>query len=193
MNRYTLLNAHPLPKIDEIVNKVANDRFYSSLDLKSAYHQVPLLERERLFTAFEAMGKLYQYRRLPFGVSNGASAFQKVIDDFILRHNLKKVYAYLDDLTVTGSTLEEHDQNLQKLLAAAEQDGLTLTKKNQKYDNIQLLGHEISQASIKPDPDRLRPLLEMPTPQTPKELKRVSGMFAYYAKWIDNFSSKAPF
>ena len=113
MNRYTLLDAYPLPKIDEIVNKVANDRFYSSLDLKSAYHQVPHLKRERPFAAFVAMGKLYQYRRLPFGVSNNASAFQRVIDDFILRHNLKKVYAYLDDLTVTGSTLEEHDQNLQ--------------------------------------------------------------------------------
>ena len=58
VNRCTLLDAYPLPKI---VNKVANDRFYSSLDLKSAYHQVPLLERERPFTAFEAMGKLYQY------------------------------------------------------------------------------------------------------------------------------------
>ena len=80
------------------------------------------------------MGKLYQSRRLPFGVSNGASAFQRVIDDFILRHNLKKIYAYLDDLTVTGSTLEEHDQNLQKLLAAAEQDGLTFNEKNHKYD-----------------------------------------------------------
>ena len=112
MNRYTLLDAYPLPKIDKIVNKVANDRFYSSLDLKSAYHHVPLLERERPFTAFEAMGKLYQYRRLPFGVSNGAWAFQRVINDFILHHNLKKVYAYLDDLTVMGSTLEEHDQNL---------------------------------------------------------------------------------
>ena len=77
VNRYTLLDAYPLPKIDEIVNKVGNDRFYSSLDLKSAYHQVPLLERERHFTAFEAMGKLYQYRRLPFGVSNqGVEPFQ---------------------------------------------------------------------------------------------------------------------
>ena len=65
-------------------------------------------------------------------VSNGASAFQRVIDEFILRHNLKKVYAYLNDLTVTGSTLEEHNQNLQKLLAAAEQDGLTFNEKKIK-------------------------------------------------------------
>ena len=135
----------------------------------------------------------YQYRRLLFGVSNGASAFQRVVDDFILRHNLKKVYAYLDDLTVTWSTLEEHDQNLQKLLADAEQDGLTFNKKKSKIrqKKMQLLGHEISQACTKPDPDCLRLLLEMPPPQTPKELKRISGMFAYYAKWIDNFSSKA--
>ena len=193
VNRFTLLDAYPLPKIEDIVNQVATDRFYSSLDLKSAYHQVPLLKKERPLTAFEALGRLYQYKRLPFGVSNGASAFQRVIDDVIQRHQLKKVYAYLDDLTVTGSTLEEHDQNLRQLLAAAAQSGLTFNEKKSKIrqEKIQLLGHEISQGSVKPDPDRLKPLLQMQPPESPKELKRVSGMFAYYAKWIDNFSFKA--
>ena len=74
-----------------------------------------------------------------------------MIDDFILPRNLKRVYACLDDLTVTGSTLEEHDQDLQNLLAAAEQDAATFNEKTLKIrqQKIQLLGHEISQASIK--------------------------------------------
>ena len=74
-----------------------------------------------------------------------------MIDDFILPRNLRKVSACLDDFTVTGSTLEEHDQNLQKLLAAAEHDAVAFNEKTLKIrqEKIQLLGHEISQASIK--------------------------------------------
>ena len=126
------MNASPLCTINEKVNKAANHRFYSLLDFQLAYHQASLLERERLFTVFEAMGKLYQYRRLQFDVSNNASAFQRMIDDFMLLHNLKEVYAYLNALTVAGSKREEHDQNLQKLLADAKQAGLTFNEKNVK-------------------------------------------------------------
>ena len=104
INQYTMLDAYPLPKIEDIVNKVSQDWYYRTVDLQSAYHQVPLLNEERPYTAFEAGGRLYQYKRLPFGVTNGSAVFQKVIDEFIQRNNLKKVYAYLDDLTVTGST-----------------------------------------------------------------------------------------
>ena len=193
INRFTCLDAYPLPKIEKIVHKIGEDSFYSSLDLKSAYNQVPLLAKERHYTAFEAIGQLYQYKRLPFGVTNGASAFQRVIDNLIKRHNLQKVYAYLDDLTVTGSTLEEHDRNLEALLEAAKSEGLTFNEDKSKLRRnvIHLLGYEISHGQIKPDPERLEPLLEMPPPTTPKELKRICGMFAYYARWIENFSSKA--
>ena len=80
------------------MNKVAKDKYYSSLDLRSAYHQVPLLE-EKFYTAFEARGELYQYERLPFSFTSGVSAFQRAIDCFIRQYQLSKVYAYLDDLT----------------------------------------------------------------------------------------------
>ena len=79
INRFTLLDAYRLPNIEDLVNTVAQARYYSSLDLRSAYHQIPLLEEERFYTAFEAGGELYQYKRLPFGVTNGVSAFQRSI------------------------------------------------------------------------------------------------------------------
>jgi len=104
-----LLDAYPLPNIEALVNTVAQARYYSSLDLQSAYHQIPLFEEERCHTAFKAGGELYQYKRLPFGVTNGVSAFQHSIDCFIKRYQLQNVYAYLDDLTVAGKTIEEHE------------------------------------------------------------------------------------
>ena len=166
--RFTQLDAYPLPKIEEVVNNVAQDKFYSSVDLHSAYYQVPLTDDERPCTAFEAMGKLYQYKRLPFVVTNGVSAFQRVIECFIRRNKLKKVYAYLDDLTVTGSTMEEHDQNLQALLEAAKRDNFTLNEEKSKIrmKSVNLLGYQTPHGQIRPDCQRLQPLLNLPPPES---------------------------
>ena len=160
INRFTRLDAYPLPRMETIVNQVAQDKFYSSIDLRSAYHQVPIKETDRILTGFEADGSLYQYKRLPFGVVNGVAAFQRVIDEFILRHKLKKVYAYLDDITATGATEEEHDLNLKRLLDAAKADNLTLNQNKSKFKvtTLQLLGYLISHREIKPDPSRLQAL-----------------------------------
>ena len=86
VNRFTFLDAYPLPRIEDIVHAVAKDKYYSSLDLRSAHHQTPLRADEKAFTALR---RLYQYKRFPFGVTNGVSAFQRVMDDFIERHQLK--------------------------------------------------------------------------------------------------------
>jgi len=193
INRFTLLDAYPVPNIEELANTVAQDKFYSLLDLRSAYHQAPLLPEERQYTAFETSGRLFQYKRLAFGVTNGVAAFQRCIDNFIKRYNLKNVYAYLDDITVTGATLAEHDINLKLLLDAANECNLTLneTKSNFHATTLDMLRHRISHNQVRPDAQRLRPLLDLPPPSTAKELKRVSGMFSYYSKWIPRFSEKA--
>jgi len=166
---------------------------FSSIDLRLAYHQVPLLAEEGHYTAFEADGQLFQYKRLPFGVTNGVSAFQRSIDEFIKRHHLKKVYAYLDDLTVTVETLEEHDRNLKCLLDAAAECNLTINEEKSKFHvtEREMLGYLVDNKQIKPDPKHLQALLDLPEPTSAKELKRVSGLLSYYAKWIPNFSKKA--
>ena len=96
VNRFTHLDAYPLPRIDELINEIAKSKYYSTVDLKSAYYQVPLATKDRKFTAFEANGKLYQHCRMPFGVTNGVSTFQRIIDNLIEKYKLKKTYAYLD-------------------------------------------------------------------------------------------------
>ena len=102
-------------------------------------------------------------------------AFQRVMDNFIERPQLKKVNAYLDDLTVTGATLEERDQNLKALHGAGMSDSLTFNEEKPKIlmQTITLLSYQVSYNETKSDLERLRPLLEMPPPQTSRELKRV--------------------
>ncbi|KAL7633690.1 UNVERIFIED_CONTAM: hypothetical protein RMT77_015644 [Armadillidium vulgare] len=192
INRYTQLDAYPLPRIDDLVNTIAHHKYFSVIDLKSAYHQVPIQENDKPYTAFEACGKLYQFCRIPFGVTNGVACFQRIIHDFIESNKLLGVYSYLDDLVICGKTEEEHNLNLNGFLEAAKRNNLTINYEKSKFylTDINWLGYSISHNEIKPDPERLRPLLELPLPSDAKTLKRVVGLFSYYSNWIPKFSEK---
>ena len=89
------MDAYPLPKIDEMTDQIAQYRVFSTIDLKSVYHQVPLCKKDKKFTAFEANGCLYQFRRMPFGVTNGVATFQQIMNDFIASEGLLDTFAYL--------------------------------------------------------------------------------------------------
>ena len=117
--KFTLLDAYPLLRIDDQVNQIARGKILRTLDLKSANHQIPLCKIDWEYTAFKADGKLYQYIRLPFGVTNGVSHFQRIIQEIIQKYKLQGTYAYLDNITVVGANKEDHDQNLNTLLKAA--------------------------------------------------------------------------
>ena len=120
INRFTQLDAYPFPKVDEIINKIAKYRYFSTIDLKSAYHQIPLREEDRLYTAFEADGGLHQFTRIPFGVTNGIACFQRTMDNFLLEEELDNTFAFMDNLTICGMTEKEHDINLEKFSEAAK-------------------------------------------------------------------------
>lgn len=191
-NRFTLLDAFPLPRIDDIVQRVSKYKIFSTIDLQSAYHQIPIRDTDKPFTAFEACGCLYQFKRIPFGVTNGVAAFQRVITEIIKAENLRDTFAYLDDVTICGTSRDSHDANLKKFLGAAMKYNLTINESKSKYNltTIKLLGHTIENGSIKPDPDRLKPLLELPEPTNVPSLRRTMGLFAHYSRWIPNFSYK---
>ena len=192
INIYTELDAYPLPRIDDMINELAMYSFFSTFDLRSAYHQIEIVDSDCKFTAFEANGKLYEFKRIPFGVKNGVAAFQRAIMQFIESENLKGTYSYLDNVTVTGKTREEHDLNVKLFLEAIRRRNFALndSKTIKSVDSIQILGYVVEKGIIKPDPERLRPLKDFPPPANFKMLKSVLGMFAYYAKWIDRFADK---
>ena len=102
INKYTNWDAYPLRNIEETVNKISQYRVFSTLDLKSAYHQVPIREHEKKYTAFEANKCLYQFCRIPFGVTNGVAAFQCIMNSFIADEGLSNTFATWDNVTISG-------------------------------------------------------------------------------------------
>jgi len=129
INRFTQLDAYPLPRIEDKVAELSKCKFFNTLDLKSAYHQVPLALEDKKYIGFEALGKLYQFTRMAFGVTNGVSAFQRIKDTVIKKHRLKRIYAYLDNITVGGVTEKEHDENLDAFLKASQEENITFNEK----------------------------------------------------------------
>ncbi|GFY21845.1 retrovirus-related Pol polyprotein from transposon opus [Trichonephila clavipes] len=166
INKYTFLDAYPLPKIEEVILKISRNKVFSKIDLQSAYHQIPIQDSERHYTAFEACEKLYQLLRVLFGVTNGVACFQRVIDKIIEDERLTLTYPFIDDVTVCGKDQKEHDDK-KSSHDCGKEDGI-----------------------IKPDSKRLKPLRDMPVPKDSSALQRALRMFAHYRRCIPGFSKK---
>ena len=192
INRFTIRDAFPLPNMETLIEDVSKYKVFSQLDLKSAYHQVALNESDKMYTAFEADGCLYQFTRLPFGVTNGVACFQRLMNSLIREHDLKGVFCYIDDIIVCGTTENEHNESLRRLLDIFSTKGITLNKEKCKFNqhSIRFLGYHVSDGNIKPDEERLKPLKELPIPEDTASLKRAIGLFSYYSSWINKFSEK---
>ena len=192
INKYTLLDAYPLPRLDKMAESISQYTFYSTFDLKSAYHQIPLKEEDKEFTAFEACGNLYHFKRVPFGVTNGVAVFQRTIDNILKKEKVPASFAYLDNVTICGETKEELETNVELFRKAAKLHGLTFndSKSVLGVKEIDVTGYRISKGEIRPDPSRLDPLRQLEPPQCLKAQKRACGMFSYYSPWIRNFSDK---
>jgi len=192
INRFTLLDSYPLPRIDELIQEIAGNNVFSKLDLKSAYYQVELEPSIRHLTAFEGNGRLYHYKRLPMGLANSGACFMRIINKIIDDHKLKGVLVYLDDITIVGKNKIEHDLNLSKFLEIVKTYNMTINEKKSNFElkSIKILGHLIENNCISPDPDRWQGLADYLEPQTNKEFKRLKGLLAYYSKWVQDYSGK---
>ena len=106
VNQYTEVDSYPLPRIDDMITNLAKYRVFSTFDLKNAYHQFPIYDYDKKYTGFEANGRLYQFHRIPFGVTNFVAVFQRQVDRIIAEERLKDAFPYLDDITIAGYTQE---------------------------------------------------------------------------------------
>lgn len=142
----------PLSRIDE---KVVENAKYKFLTLGTS---------KALKTAFEAREQLYQFLRIPFGVMKWVANFQRVIHKIITNERLQGTYAYIDNVTVCGYDRTDHNHNLKRFLAGVEKYNLTFNNEKCSYwlSTINLLEYVVSQWTMAPDPERLKPLLELP-------------------------------
>ena len=127
VNRVTPLDAYPIPLVADLLDQVSQYKFFSYIDLKSAYHQFALHSEEYKFTAFEANGQLWEFKSIPFGLRNSPAAFNRALQNLL--GDLPGVHTYMDDIVIGGKTIEEHNKNLQLFLDREKSKNLTISHK----------------------------------------------------------------
>ena len=108
----------------KVIHQLAKYRQFSKFDLRNAYHQIPICESDKQYTAFEAVGKSWEFNRVPFGVTNGVPVFQRLIDDVVEKDSLKDTFPYFDNVTIGGFSKEQHDKNVERFLESLRKRNL---------------------------------------------------------------------
>lgn len=179
---------YPLPTPEEMFSMLANGESYTKLDLARAYKQMVVKkECQHLLTINTHLG-LFQYTRLPFGISTAPSLWQKAMAQVL--QGLPGVVCYIDDILVTGSTRAEHMENLRKVLDRLRHHGLHVKKAKCQFFQKQLefLGHSISNSGIRPTEERIKSIQKAPSPVNKQELQSFLGMMTYNAKFLPSLS-----
>ena len=190
LNDITVKDSFPLPRIDDIFDQLSTSTYFTKLDFKNGYFQIPLDPHDRPKTAFSTRDNHYQFTVLPQGVKNGPPTFQRIVNQVLGPTRWKYCLAYIDDVIIFSTTFDEHIIHLEEVLKllAGFNFRLGVDKCDIATDNIDYLGHHIDHGQIRPNADNIRGLLHTSVPTTPKEVFRFVKAAEFYRKFIPNFS-----
>ena len=193
LNNQTIKDAYALPNIEETFAALTGSKWFSVMDLKSGYYQVEVDEEDKYKTAFVTPMGFWEFNRLPQGVTNAPSTFQRVMEKCMGSLNLKEVLVFLDDLIVFADTLEEHERRLMQVLHRLKEFGLKLSPEKCHFfkKSVKYLGHVVSENGVETDPGKIAPLTTWPRPTNISELKSFLGFTGYYRRFVKDYSKIA--
>ena len=188
LNAITIADAFPLPRIDDIFDRLSGSKWFSTIDLKSGYWQVKMAEDSISKTAFSTPDGHYEFLRLPFGLKNAPAEFSRIMHQVF--GDLKFVQIYLDDLTIHSLTFEEHLEHLRIVFERILIVNLRLNLKKCEFfkKEIKLLGHIIGRDSLKMDPEKIRAIRELREPKNIKQVQQFLGLCGYYRRFIMSYA-----
>lgn len=192
LNAVTKKDAYPLPYISSILDQLRNARYLSTIDIKSAYWQVPVKESCRDYTAFTVPGRgLYRFCRMPFGLTNAPATFQRLVDSILGPELQPSVLVYLDDIVVVSSDFNSHLEDLKNVLDRLIGAGLVVSREKCKFCRTELkyLGFIVDKNGLRPDPDKVNAILNLPRPKNATDIRRFIGTASWYRRFIPNFST----
>lgn len=183
-----------LCKVPEVLNAMGGASWFSTIDLVGAYHQVPMGEMSRPMTAFCVPGgRQYQWKVLPFGLSNAGACFSQLMEMVLSGLSYKSALAYLDDVLVWSATFEQHLKDVEAVLERLELAGLKAhpTKCSFFVKEVQVLGHVVNSQGVKPDPMKIEAVKQWPKPTDAKELVSFLAFANFYRRFINKFADIA--
>ena len=184
---------YPLPNINTIFYSLRGNKFFSSLDISGAFHQIKLDEKSKECTAFTTNNKKYQFRVLPMGLKSASSAFQRIIDGVLYGLTGKICKIFIDDVLILGNSFEAHCKNIEQVFERLHKAQLTLRLIKCKFfqKSTKFLGHIVSEEGLRKQLDKLEKIKQMTFPKTLKELLSFLGSCGYYRRFCQNYAQIA--
>ncbi|GJR36367.1 putative reverse transcriptase domain-containing protein [Tanacetum coccineum] len=170
LNKLTVKNRYPLPRIDALFDQLQRLQFFSKIDLRSGYHQLRVHEDDILKTMFRTRYGHFEFTIMPFGLTNSPLVFMDLMNRVCMSYLDKFAIVFIDDILIYSKTQEEHVEHLRK---------------------VQFLGHVINGNGIHVDPSKIEAVKNWKAPRTPTEVRSFLGLARYYCRFIENFSKIA--
>lgn len=189
INPHIISDNYPLPRFEEIAAKLNNCRYFSVIDLKDAYLQLPVAEASRKYFVIVTHKGYFRYTRLPFGVNFAPSLFQATMDKILA--NVQSTAAYIDDVISGADSTDRHLDILRSVFSCLRQAGVRtqLSKCRFMQTSVEYLGHRIDADGVHPTDERLRAVRDMARPENRKQLRSFLGAINYYSKFIPHLQS----
>lgn len=193
LNAITVKNKYPLPRVDELFDRLHGARYFSKLDLRSGYWQIRVREEDVPKTAFRSRYGSYEWLVLPMGLTNAPATFMHLMNQIFREHLDKFVIVFLDDVLVYSRTLAEHRRHVRLVLDILRKHQLYAKESKCEFfrDHVDFLGHRVDRDGVHMMEDKVRAIRDWPTPTSVEEVRSFLGMAGYYRKFICNFSSLA--
>ncbi|CAM4601408.1 unnamed protein product [Lepidochelys olivacea] len=192
LNAVTRPDNYPMPRTDELLEKLGRAQFISTLDLTKGYWQVPLDESAKERSAFITHLGLYEFNVLPFGLRNAPATFQRLVDGLLAGLGEYAV-AYLDDVAIFSDSWADHLEHLQKVLEHIREAGLTVKAKKCQIglNRVTYLGHQVGQGTISPLQAKVDAIQKWPVPKSKKQVQSFLGLAGYYRRFVPHYSQIA--
>ena len=190
LNGVSQQDAYPMPRVDEIIDRIGKAKFITTIDLTRGYWQVPVAEGARAATAFTTLFGLFQFKVMPFGLQGAPATFQRLMDHLINGMD-SFAAAYLDDIVIYSSTWEEHLAHIRAVFESLREAGLTVKSQKCQFGMSQCvyLGHIVGSGVVCPEQAKIQAVSSFPVPKTKKEVRTFLGLTGYYRCFIPSYAA----
>ena len=190
LNAITKFDAYPMPRIEELLDKIGTARYLSTMDLAKGYWQVPMSDEDREKTAFSSPNGLFHFINMPFGLSGAPATFQRMMDS-ILRGTDDYGGVYLDDIVIYSSDWKTHLNHLEKVFQRLKDSNLTVKTAKCIFgaEDCVYLGYKIGKGGVKPEDSKIQAIMQVEIPKTKKDVRAFLGMTGYYRRFIPNYAT----
>jgi hypothetical protein len=193
LNRITVKNSYPLPRVDELFDRLQGARFFSKIDLRSGYHQIRIAPEDVPKTAFRTRYGHYEFLVLPFGLTNAPATFMHLMHQALRPLLDECALVFLDDILIYSKTLEEHKQHVRRVLDALREQKLFAKESKCEFfkHEVEFLGHIVGREGVRMMEDKVEAVRAWPTPRSVRDVRAFLGTAGYYRKFIRDFSAIA--